>query len=137
MLERIEGKWIAMFARTFRLCGIWQGDAVAILSETQSRDVNVQLAELALHELGARAFHVRLPTPALVDNIPVRSTGASTAIGGLEPVIKALAAAHPKIAVHLYDAGHGFNCDQRASYDEAAAALARDRTLAFFEKHLA
>ena len=51
--------------------------------------------------------------------------------------VEALAAAHPKIAVHLYDAGHGFNCDQRASYDEAAAALARDRTLAFFEKHLA
>lgn len=97
MLERIEGKWIAMFARTFRLCGIGQGDAVAILSETQSRDVNVQLAELALHELGARAFHVRLPTPALVDNIPVRSTGASTAIGGLEPVVKALAAAHTVI----------------------------------------
>ena len=51
--------------------------------------------------------------------------------------VEALAAAHPEIAVHLYDADHGFNCDQRGSYDEAAATLARDRTLAFFEKHLA
>ncbi|WP_024538880.1 dienelactone hydrolase family protein [Comamonas badia] len=51
--------------------------------------------------------------------------------------VEALAAAHPEITVHLYDADHGFNCDQRGSYDEAAATLARDRTLAFFEKHLA
>jgi len=32
--------------------------------------------------------------------------------------------------------GHGFNCDQRGSYDAAAAKLARERTLAFFAKHL-
>ena len=50
--------------------------------------------------------------------------------------VEALAAAHPEIAVHLYDADHGFNCDQRGSYDEAAAMTARDRTLAFFDKHL-
>lgn len=97
MLERIEGKWIAMFVRTLRLCGIGQGDPVAILSETQSRDINVQLAELALYELGARAFHVRLPTPALRDHIPVRSTGASAAIGELEPVVQVLASVHTVI----------------------------------------
>ena len=33
-------------------------------------------------------------------------------------------------------AGHGFNCDLRASYDAAAAALARRRTLEFLEQHL-
>lgn len=43
---------------------------------------------------------------------------------------------HPDIEVHLYDADHGFNCDQRGSYDEASALLARDRTLAFFDKYL-
>ena len=69
MVERIEGKWIAMFARTFRLCGIGAGDAVAILSETQSREINVQLAELALFDIGARAFHLRLPTPPAPDGI--------------------------------------------------------------------
>jgi carboxymethylenebutenolidase len=40
------------------------------------------------------------------------------------------------VEVHLYEADHGFNCDQRASYDAEAAQLARSRTLAFFEKHL-
>jgi carboxymethylenebutenolidase len=36
----------------------------------------------------------------------------------------------------IYDADHGFNCDQRGSYDAAAAKLARERTLAFFAEHV-
>ena len=36
----------------------------------------------------------------------------------------------------MYDADHGFNCDQRGSYDASAAATARERTLYFFGKHL-
>jgi carboxymethylenebutenolidase len=36
-----------------------------------------------------------------------------------------------------YEAGHGFNCDQRASYDPEAAALALQRTLEFFGRRLA
>lgn len=49
---------------------------------------------------------------------------------------RAIAAAHPSAVAHFYDAGHGFNCDQRGSFNAAAAKLARERTLAFFEKHL-
>ena len=45
--------------------------------------------------------------------------------------------AHPGVEVHVYAADHGFNCDQRGSHDAAAAQLARERTLAFFAKHLA
>jgi carboxymethylenebutenolidase len=44
--------------------------------------------------------------------------------------------AHPQAIVHLYDADHGFNCDQRAQYHQASAALARERTLAFFAANL-
>jgi len=44
--------------------------------------------------------------------------------------------AQPAVAVHVYAANHGFNCDQRGSYNEAAAKLARERTLAFFAKHV-
>ncbi|GAB3472250.1 M29 family metallopeptidase [Polaromonas eurypsychrophila] len=90
--ERIEARWIDCFAETFVLCGVMAGDAVAILSETQSRPVNVQLAELALARLGARAFHLVLNTPRLTAPVPVRSTGASDAIGQLAPVVQALAA---------------------------------------------
>jgi carboxymethylenebutenolidase len=51
--------------------------------------------------------------------------------------VQALQRAHPQIEVHVYPADHGFNCDARGSYDAAAAQLARERTLAFFAKHLA
>jgi len=50
--------------------------------------------------------------------------------------IEAFRKAHPEVEVHVYAAHHGFNCDQRASYDEAAARLARERTLAFLAEKL-
>jgi len=51
--------------------------------------------------------------------------------------VEAFKRAHPDVEVHVYSANHGFNCDQRGSYDAAAAKLARERTLAFFARHLA
>ena len=51
--------------------------------------------------------------------------------------VEELRAAHPDQQVFLYDAGHGFNCDQRGSYDAAAAKQARERTMAFFREHTA
>jgi 2,5-dihydroxypyridine 5,6-dioxygenase len=62
-----------------------------VLSETQSRQVLVRLSELALASLGARWFHVVVPTPRQTAPVPVRSTGASDAIGRLQPVVAALA----------------------------------------------
>jgi carboxymethylenebutenolidase len=45
-------------------------------------------------------------------------------------------AAHDDVSVFVYPADHGFNCDQRASYDADSAKVARERTLAFFETHV-
>lgn len=50
--------------------------------------------------------------------------------------VAAFQRAHVDVAVHIYAAGHGFNCDHRSAYDATAAALARERTLAFFAAHL-
>ena len=88
--DRIEAKWIDVFADVFERCGVGRGDAAAILSETQSRALNVHLAELALLRLGARAFHLVVPTPRNPHAVPVRSTGASEALGRLQPAVKAL-----------------------------------------------
>src|SRR6202042_2458001 len=88
--DRIEGKWIDAFCEVFEKCAVKRGDTAAILSETQSRAVNVQLAELALLRLGARQFHIVVPTPRNPHPVPVRSTGASEAIGRLAPVVSAL-----------------------------------------------
>lgn len=87
---RIEGKWIDLFARVFERCGVRPGDACAVLSETQSRADLTQLSELALLRLGARVFHLVLPMRPLAAPVPIRSTGASEAIGGLGPVVSAL-----------------------------------------------
>lgn len=50
--------------------------------------------------------------------------------------VEAFKKAHPEVEVHVYEANHGFNCDQRGSYDATAAQQARERTLAFFARHL-
>jgi len=47
-----------------------------------------------------------------------------------------VASAHPEIPIFWYDAGHGFNCNDRASYNADAAKLARERSLEFLRKHL-
>lgn len=47
-----------------------------------------------------------------------------------------IAAAHPTALAHFYPAGHGFNCDQRGSWDAASATLARERSLAFLATHV-
>lgn len=51
--------------------------------------------------------------------------------------VEKVKAAQPDVEVFVYSADHGFNCDHRGSFDEAAATLARSRTLELFEKHLA
>tara|TARA_B100000676_G_C18081153_1_gene851337 strand:- start:1243 stop:2280 length:1038 start_codon:yes stop_codon:yes gene_type:complete len=89
--DRIEAKWIDSFKRVFTLCGVTDGVTVAILSETQSRELNIHIAELALQLLGARTFHVIMPTPPQSAPVPVRSTGASNSLQGLGPAIAALA----------------------------------------------
>jgi carboxymethylenebutenolidase len=38
--------------------------------------------------------------------------------------------------VHVYDADHGFNCNHRGSYNEAAANQARGRTMELFAQQL-
>src|ERR1700688_2628375 len=87
--DRIEAKWIDAFCEIFERCAVKSGDTAAILSETQSRALNVHLAELALLRLGARPFHIIVPTPRNQQIVPVRSTGASEAIQRLAPVVTA------------------------------------------------
>jgi carboxymethylenebutenolidase len=50
--------------------------------------------------------------------------------------VKKLAEKHKKQQIFIYAADHGFNCDQRGSYNAAAAKQARERTLAFFRQHV-
>jgi carboxymethylenebutenolidase len=45
--------------------------------------------------------------------------------------------AYPRNAVHVYEgAGHGFNCDERASFSASDAQRAFERSLTFLRKHV-
>ena len=50
--------------------------------------------------------------------------------------VRKLAEKHKKQQIFIYAADHGFNCDQRGSYNAPAAKQARSRTLEFFRKHV-
>jgi carboxymethylenebutenolidase len=50
--------------------------------------------------------------------------------------VREFAAAHPGLPIYTYPADHGFNCDERESYDAPSAALARSRTLDFLAKSI-
>jgi carboxymethylenebutenolidase len=58
---------------------------------------------------------------------------ASIPLADVETVRKA----HPDMSIFLYPAAHGFDCDERGSYDRASAELALERTLRFIEEKLA
>ncbi|HVK60372.1 MAG TPA: dienelactone hydrolase family protein [Bdellovibrionales bacterium] len=48
--------------------------------------------------------------------------------------VEAFKALHPDLSIHVYEAGHGFNCDQRADFNAEASALALNRTMDFLNE---
>ncbi|MBM3570410.1 MAG: hypothetical protein FJX46_16840 [Alphaproteobacteria bacterium] len=50
--------------------------------------------------------------------------------------VRAFKAKRTDVTMEIYPADHGFNCDHRKQFDNAASKLARERTLAFFGQHL-
>jgi 2,5-dihydroxypyridine 5,6-dioxygenase len=89
--EIVEPLWLEAFEAVLRRCALHPGDSVAVLSESQSRPVLVQLAMLAAARLGCRAFNLALPSSFAAKTPVARSTGASDAIQNIAPVISALA----------------------------------------------
>ncbi|MGI9435494.1 MAG: peptidase M29 [Geminicoccaceae bacterium] len=92
LVDRIEHRWIEAFAATLRLCDVAPGLPVAILSESQSRALNRQLAELAVQRLGGKPVHLQAVTPTQREIVPIRSTGASIAIDAHPGLLAALKA---------------------------------------------
>ena len=64
-------------------------------------------------------------------NCPVMLHFGETDAGIPLSDVDAVRAAQPDVPIHLYPAGHGFNCDHRGSYDAESAKLALERTLSF------
>ena len=89
--DRIEPHWIDVFEAVLRLCKAAPDEVVCILTESQSRPLNANLAELAARRLGCRAFRLTVPTPRAAA-LPMRSTGASRALQGHPAVLAAIKA---------------------------------------------
>lgn len=89
--DRIEAKWIDAFETTFRACKVDRSQTAIILSETQSRQLNVHLAELALARIGVPFYHIIVPTPRNTAPAILRSTGTCLALAGQDKAVAALA----------------------------------------------
>jgi carboxymethylenebutenolidase len=50
--------------------------------------------------------------------------------------VEQIKAAYPQGIYHRYAAGHGFNCTDRASFDDASAKLALQRSLEFLHRNV-
>lgn len=89
--EKIEPAWLDAFESLLRRCAVQPGDTVAVLGESQSRPVLIELARLAAARVGAKAFTLLLPSVFESDRPVARSTGASNALQNIAPVVSALA----------------------------------------------
>ena len=96
---QLQERWIDTFVRIFQRCAVERGEVVRLLSETDSRTINVKLAELALARMGAVPVHIVVPTLRISTPVPVRSTGASHVIQHMAPVMAALSG--PGLVVDL------------------------------------
>ena len=81
---------------------------------------------------GGGVLAMKDDTPKIPTILHFGAKDAHIPIAGVEE----FATAHPALPVYIYDADHGFNCDERGSYDAPSAALARTRTFDFFRKNI-
>jgi 2,5-dihydroxypyridine 5,6-dioxygenase len=88
-----EWRWIDVFARQLRACALNDGEVVAVLSESASREDLVATSRIAALMLGGRVYDVVVPTPLNSGPVALRSTGASVALAGNPGAIAGLAAA--------------------------------------------
>lgn len=93
-------------------------------------------AATRMHGVAAASAYYGSMIPARADEEPkvpvIAHFGRNDGGIPMEGVEQVIARDWPNAAVHIYEAGHGFNSDRRKDYDPASAALARERTLALF-----
>lgn len=88
-----EPHWLDAFRQVFTRCRIGAEESVIVLAERGSRDILIELAEIALAQLGHQYYRIVLPTPATVAGPLIRSSGASIALTGQPGAVQALCAA--------------------------------------------
>ena len=97
----IEPHWLEAFRQVFARCRIGTEESVIILAERGSRDILIELAEIALSQLGHTFYRLVLPAPAQEAGPLIRSSGASTALTNQPGAVQALCAADVVIDLTL------------------------------------
>lgn len=118
----------ALGARKRGIVGYCFGGTVAWWGATRT-----ELFGAAVGWYGGAIAATRTAAPHCPVQLHFGATDASIPLADVE----AIRAAQPGVEIFIYPgAGHGFGCDERASYQAEAAKLAQSRTLAFFAEHL-
>ena len=89
----VEPHWQDAFIELFGLCRASADEEVVILAESQSRQLNLHLAQTALAAMAVPASTVTVASKPAASGPVIRSTGASTALTGEDAVLARLQAA--------------------------------------------
>ena len=89
----VEPHWQDAFAELFGLCRATADEEIVILAESQSRQLNLHLAQSALAAMAVPARTITVPSKPAMAGPVVRSTGASNALTGEDTVLAKLQAA--------------------------------------------
>ena len=101
--------------------GFCLGGSVAFLAATRLAGLSA-----AVGYYGGKIAEVKAEVPACPTLLHYAREDHTIPLSDVE----AVRAVRPDVALHVYDGGHGFNCDARASYHPQSAATAWGRTIA-------
>ena len=125
----IETAAASLGTATVGIIGYCWGGTIAWWGATRSRSFNA-----AVGWYGGGIAATKTETP----DCPVQLHFGAEDHGIPLSDVDAIRAAQPGVEVYVYEgAGHGFGCEQRASFDQKSFDLAQNRSLDFFRKHLA
>jgi len=88
--DRIEARWVDIFESIFKSCKLDSSETAIILSETQSRKLNCNLAELAMSRMGVPFYSIKVSSPKPQSATIIRSSGASLALHKQDKAVAAL-----------------------------------------------
>ena len=87
---KIQDDWIDSFISTFLLNGVKKGSKIAILCESQSQQILVELSKIALNNLKAKYFLLQLPSAPSIHIYPIRSNGSTESVNNYDFLISSL-----------------------------------------------
>ena len=89
-----EDNWLDAFVELFSLCRANPDETITLVTETQSRQVNVTLARRALDSMNLAYQTITVASKHSTSGPIIRSTGASTALTGENAAVQSLCDSH-------------------------------------------